>query len=185
MKKIVWFTGFFLVLFVSVRFSFAQEGTASALSTTPVLSKEAADYQLPYPGLLPDSPLYFFKIARDRIISFLISDPLKKAEFNLLQAEKRFSSGIVLVEKGREDLGETALSKSMNYLEEAITKLQAVKKQGQDAHVIVDKMAISIQKQQYIFMKLQQKAPKKTIPVLEELQNRLNGLEKSVKSLKS
>jgi hypothetical protein len=33
-------------------------------STTPI------SYDLPYPGMLPDSPVYFVKVARDRVMRF-------------------------------------------------------------------------------------------------------------------
>ena len=36
-------------------------------------------YNLPYPGLTPDNPLYFIKAVRDRIIDISTRDTLKKA----------------------------------------------------------------------------------------------------------
>src|SRR5260370_38981843 len=78
----------------------------------PVFAKTATDsskmdYQLPYPGILPDNPLYELNALRDRIYGFLISDPLKKSEFDLLQADKRLAVGISLFNKGKKELAET------------------------------------------------------------------------------
>lgn len=99
---------------------FAQEATTSAKN----------NYQLPYPGLLPDNPLYSLKVFRDRIIEFLIADPIKKAEFDLLSADKRLAIGIALFEKGKKDLAETTISKGENYFEDAIINIDKAKKEG-------------------------------------------------------
>ena len=82
---------FFIVLvslFV-VKPSHAQMSSASA---TPTVI-QGITYELAYPGLLPDHPLYFFKVIRDKVVSLLINDPSKRAEFNLLTSDKRFNSG--------------------------------------------------------------------------------------------
>jgi len=88
------------------------------------------NYQLPYPGLLPDNPLYFLKAARDRIIEFLISDPLKKAEFDLLSADKRLAVGVALFDKKKYELSETTISKGENYFEDGIKNLDNAKREG-------------------------------------------------------
>ena len=59
------------------------------------------EYLFPLPGILPDHPLYFPKQVRDGIMDRLIVDPLRKAEFLVLQADKRLNMGKVLVEQGK------------------------------------------------------------------------------------
>ena len=103
-----------------VQTSFAQVSSQSA----------TIDYTLPYPGILPDNPLYFFKVLRDRIVSFLISDPSKKAEFDLLSADKRLSGSIALFDKGEKDLAEQTVSKGENYFEDGIKKLKISEREG-------------------------------------------------------
>lgn len=112
-----------IVLVASLLFvqtSFAQEATESAKN----------EYQLPYPGLLPDNPLYFLKVAKDRIIVFLISDPFRKAQFDFKASDKRFSAGIALFEKGKYELSESTISKGLNYFEEGLENLGLAKKEG-------------------------------------------------------
>ncbi|MBI3576483.1 hypothetical protein HY086_00365, partial [Candidatus Gottesmanbacteria bacterium] len=65
------------------------------------------EYLLPYPGILPDNPLYFLKAARDKIIEFLIADPVRKAEFYILQSDKRLGMTSMLLEKGNTTRAET------------------------------------------------------------------------------
>lgn len=86
------------------------------------------NYELPYPGMLPDNPFYFLKMARDRIIKTLISDPFKKAQFNLLTGQKRMYAGKLLVEKKKHDLALETIEKSNNYLVEAIKDIEEAKK---------------------------------------------------------
>lgn len=88
------------------------------------------EYVLPYPGILPDHPLYFLKQIRDGIMDFLIVDPLRKAEFHLLQADKRLAMGKLLVERGKRALGEATVSEGERYLERAAKDLSAVKAAG-------------------------------------------------------
>lgn len=90
-----------LVLFTGV--SFAQSPTS-------------VNYDLPYPGILPDHPLYKLKVLRDRITLFLIRDTQKKAEHHLLLADKRIQMANILIDKGKVELAkETALKGENEY----------------------------------------------------------------------
>src|SRR5438552_3561844 len=96
---------FFLILtscflLLNPAFARADEMSSSSAEVARV------DYQLAYPGLLPDHPLYFLKAARDKVYAFFISSPVKKAEFDLLQADKRVESSYLLIQKGKVDLAE-------------------------------------------------------------------------------
>lgn len=139
---------FFVVLsfFVFLPSVYAQEELKiDPITPTPVPEVE---YVLPYPGILPDNPLYSLKASRDRIISFFIADPVKKSEFDLLQADKRLQAGIFLLHKNSPDvdLSITTISKGQNYLEEAIgviakIETEAAKKQKKEPHDTPEAMA--------------------------------------------
>ena len=58
-------------------------------------------YELPYAGITPENPLYFFKQLRDNIKEFLTRDFIQKAEFLLLSSDKRAHIAIILAEKGK------------------------------------------------------------------------------------
>lgn len=62
-----------------------------------------SNYALPYPGMLPDHPLFFLKQIRDRVMEQLISDPIKKAEFYLLQADKRLAMALTYNENNKKE----------------------------------------------------------------------------------
>ena len=178
MKKVILFTILIMAVLLVPSYSFAQEedsNPSASPSPIPTLTPKPVDYQLPYPGLLPDSPLYFLKIGRDRIIDFLISDPLKQAEFNLLQSEKRFAAGISLLEKGKQKLSEITISKGENYFAKALQNIETAKSQGINTLSLLEKMYRSVRKQQEIL-----EVQKGMGPLLKRLQ----GFEEKVNKLR-
>lgn len=129
----------------------ATHSTSSGLQPEPSAERQAAaskkpEYQLPYPGLLPDHPLYILKTIRDRIIDFLIADSLKEAEFTLLQADKRLAASIVLVEKGKHELAEDTVSKGENYLARSVESLRKASSEGKDTAALKGKLAAALNK---------------------------------------
>jgi len=93
-----------------------------AFEATP--AAQTVDYYLPYPGLLPDHPLYWLKMVRDRVQLWLITDSLQRAEKLLLYADKRLGAGWALVEGNKPDLGITTITKAEKYLEQAVNLAQ-------------------------------------------------------------
>lgn len=72
-------------------------------------------YQFPWPGILPDSPLYKLKVLRNKIIPRLIISPVKRIEFDLLMADKTLYAGKLLLEKGKVALAAETALKGENY----------------------------------------------------------------------
>jgi hypothetical protein len=135
--------GFSLLIFFS---AFAAKTNAENLSVSSTSAESEINYELPYPGLLPDSPLYFLRIIRDRVVSFLIADPLKKSEFNLLQADKRLNAGIFLFKQGKASLALSTASKAENYFSESLDKIGEAKTQGKDIAGMEQKLTNSLKK---------------------------------------
>lgn len=105
------------------------------------------EYLLPYPGILPDHPLYFLKQIRDGILDRLIMDPLRKAEFHVLQADKRLNMGRMLIENGKGTLAEQVISKGENYLERAVSELSEFKFTGRAVPAsLIDRLMRSTEK---------------------------------------
>lgn len=108
MKKVIFTLIVFVVLITTS--SFAQ---ASSSSPQPA---KTSRYTLPYPGILPDHPLYKLKVLRDKIIPFFISNPETKINFYLELTDKGLAATEALVDKGRIKLAEeTALKAEHNY----------------------------------------------------------------------
>lgn len=107
LRKII-LLGILLLIFSGS--TFAQEKILISTSSASV------KYDLPYPGILPDHPLYKLKVLRDKIITFLINDPTKKAQYHLLLADKRLVMARMLVDIDKIELAkETALKGENEY----------------------------------------------------------------------
>lgn len=115
--------------------------------TIPAPAAKKIEYLLPYPGALPDSPLYMLKTLRDRILDVLIVDPIRKAEFYLLQADKRLNMGIFLVAQNKQVLAEQTISKGEKYMLQTVHGLVAVKTGGKDVPAyLVERVETSLAK---------------------------------------
>ena len=166
-----------LIFLLSFNTSFAKDLMATSSS------KAEINYELPYPGLLPDNPLYFLRIIRDKTINFLIADPLKKAEFNLLQADKRLNAGIYLFNKGKSSLALSTISKAENYFEQAIGKAKEARKEGVAINEIARKLISSSKKHQEVIGVLKEKFPPNFKSSFDLQLQRVNGFIKEAVSL--
>ncbi|HLC94452.1 MAG TPA: DUF5667 domain-containing protein [Patescibacteria group bacterium] len=110
----------------------------SISQTVPVYSQvrieaKKVEYTLPYPGILPDHPLYFLKALRDRIIDITTRDYLKKAQLYVLFSDKRTAMAIGLAKKGKWSQASTTISKGEKYFLKIPTLIETSKKQGVSA----------------------------------------------------
>lgn len=89
-------------------------------------------YYLPYPGVLPDSPLYKLKVARDWVRLWLTFDEVQKAQRELLYADKRINAAKALIEGGKPELGVSTATKAEKYLEKAVDSTLTLQQSGKD-----------------------------------------------------
>ena len=141
-------------------------------------------YDLPYPGILPDNPLYFLKALRDNLLAFFITDPVKKAEYDLLMADKRLASAKSLQDEGKTDLAFTTLSKSGNYFYQAIQQAISAKDQGENADPIISRLIISSEKQQEVIAGMESQTKGASKANLELLQSRAKDFQTTAEALK-
>ncbi|MBI4066464.1 hypothetical protein HY411_01995 [Candidatus Gottesmanbacteria bacterium] len=121
--------------------------TSEPVGKAGITMEKKPEYLLPFPGILPDHPLYFLKQVRDGILDRLIVDPLRKAEFHILQADKRLNMGRMLVEQTKGTLAEMTISKGEKYTERAISGLSAFKSTGRPVPAsIIDRLTRSMEK---------------------------------------
>lgn len=178
-KRIFIFIFILLVSFSFAKTVFAQTDTSSS---SAVKKQETVDYTLPYPGLLPDNPLYFLKSARDKVIEFLISSSQKKAEFFLLSSDKRLNTGYYLIQKNKDDMGVLYISKSNNYMHMAVSQ---AKEAGQNGVDVLSKALISVQKHEEIIKNVETQVDKKNRSKLEEEFKRLEEIMSLIKKKSS
>ncbi len=147
-KKLI--AGFF-ALFLLATPAFAQYDQISIptdeITPSPTSAPKEVNYDLPYPGLLPGNPLYSLKALRDKIEEIAIINPMKKSNFYLLQADKRFAASLKLFGLGKDELAEHTLSKSQNYLEKSLDEAIKAKKQQGTAGDLFSRIRTSAQNQ--------------------------------------
>ncbi|OGH02856.1 MAG: hypothetical protein A2798_00270 [Candidatus Levybacteria bacterium RIFCSPHIGHO2_01_FULL_37_17] len=172
-----------IVLLLVLISSFFSKSLAQTVSTSSALPK--VEYELVYPGLLPDNPLYYLKAIRDNILKFLIRDEMKKAEFDLLQADKRLGAGKALLEKAKDDLAITTLSKSGNYFDDAISNIFKAKKKGENVEQLLDKMITASKKHQFVIREMQSEQKGDTLLNLRFLEARAHDFQERLEIIKS
>lgn len=142
------------------------------------------DYVMPYPGILPDHPLYSVKLVRDRLLDFLIVEPARKAEFYILQADKRLMMGVMLFDKGKGELAETTISKGEKYLLQSVERVVQVKQEGKEFPVyVVERLAKSAAKHEEILEELMGKASGSFAEGLKESAGILEKTQETVATL--
>jgi hypothetical protein len=125
-----------------------------------VTGETTLDYTLPYPGILPDHPLYKIKTFRDKVLDFLIRDPLKRIEFNLLMADKRLNMSMMLVDREKFQLSEETVSKGEKYFTKAVDEYKKAKDEGRlISGELTEKMKKSSEKHVIILLELKDKSP--------------------------
>ncbi len=116
----------FILIAIPAAGYFVMESSGATVDTTD----QKVVYDLPYPGLLSDNPLYFVKIVRDRITEFLTRDNLKKAQLYLLYSDKRAAMALTLSQKGKNSQAVEAMSKAEKYFLKIAPILKEAKTQG-------------------------------------------------------
>lgn len=176
----------FSILFLSLlpSVSFAQDipeeislSPSNVPTPTPTPTIQKVEYTLPYPGLLPDNPLYFLKAGRDRLIEFLISDPAKKAEFYLLSSDKRLNTGYYLILKNKDDMGVLYISKSNNYMSLSLGQAGLAGERGKD---VINTMKTAVKKHQEIIEDVLSQVDKKNRSKLTNEIQRLVKMQKLI-----
>lgn len=110
--------------------SFLKIATVNQAYSPMVLSEKTEtsnpmtiDYNLSFPGKInPDNTLWYAKVIRDKAWYIFTFNREKRQELNLLFADKRLGSAVVLFENNKPDLGLSTLTKAEKYLELSIPK---------------------------------------------------------------
>jgi hypothetical protein len=134
-------------------------------------SEVVIDYQMPNPGsILPDHPAWSIKVLRDKFWLFLTRDSGKKAELNLLFADKRLISSKILFEKNKSDIAFSTLLKAREYFKESLRLEAENRKAGYETSEFATKLANASLKHRRIIDEILLIAPEDAKPKIVELQ---------------
>jgi len=177
----------FIAIYIPLVTAYAQEsktptptdGIIPSAAPTPI------DYQLPYPGMFPDNPLYFLKVFRDNLTSFFLSKPIDKANFELLQSDKNVQASYLLVtqQQGKTLLAFQIFSQAQDDFSQAVIQAKNAKKQGYSTKEFADKLSSANQKHEQILQAIAQAANQTSSPTVQKEHDRAMELAKEIKSL--
>ena len=139
---------------------FAQTVKAQVENSFPTITptpKVAIEYSLPYPGILPNHPLYFLKQARDRILLWLTTEREKKSNVYLLLADKHLVMGGMLYEKGLYDLSVNTLKTGEKYLLDSVLILTDGENADGLSPGLTDKLELAVKKHEEQITTLKEK----------------------------
>jgi hypothetical protein len=139
MRRLIIIIGIFISLTLFYRSSVSALAPKSPLPS-------AVDYSFPYPGILPDHPLYFLKSLRDQILLFVTRNPLKKSNLFLLIADKKLMMGYVFFERGLPEPGAKITVEAEKELLTAGNVLSPLVKSGEFPPGFLDRMELASQK---------------------------------------
>lgn len=175
LRRIAYILSAFLVAFsilitsvlrtASIKYAFALPATPQPTGT-PLSEKPInIDYYLAYPGsILPDSPFWFVKAARDKFWFFITTDSGKKADLALLFADKRLTAGKILFERNKPSLAFPTLTKGEKYLETAVELGKENTKKGMDTAPFWQRLANAALKHRQTIEEILKIAPEDAKP---------------------
>lgn len=166
LKKFIAVTLFgFSVLSLSQAFAASPAKQVMEKTVQPIeVLAEKSHYVLPFPGLLPDHPLYFLKNFRDFLLDKLIVDPIRRSEFYLLQADKKLAMTIAFIEMGNISRAQDVLTKSGKHMEQSVAGLVNLKTQGKGVPgYVIDRITSSLVKHEEVLGEILQKMQGKQI----------------------
>jgi hypothetical protein len=170
------------ILFVSL-WVVTQTDAAEAQPTPTTAASPSAqkiEYYLPYPGILPDSPLFKLKAFRDRIRLEMTFNIEKKAEMELLLADKRLNAAQALIDGGKQALGVTTVTKAEKYLEQSASHALALRASGHDAKSLLGMLGKASAKHLEIIQQLGPKVTPAQLPALNQSMDTAQGVLQSV-----
>lgn len=110
------------------------------MTESVVVVKEEVNYYLPYPGMLPDHPLYWVKMVRDKLREYVLFRLERKVEYWAFLADKRIGAGKVLMEGGKGEKGVVTYRKASGYLKKAVTGVEELVSEGVETGALTNKI---------------------------------------------
>lgn len=162
-----------------------KTATNSSADAQEEVTETKAEYTLPYPGILPDHPLYFLKKLRDQIMERLIADPIRKMEFYMLQADKSINTGVFLAAKQNESLTAEAVLRGKAFVSQAIESASALKAEGKEVPpYLIERFGNALAKYQEVLGQLISTATETQKANLQATSDALGALQESAAKLK-
>ncbi len=157
----------FLIIFFGALVGFSEK-TTTVLAQVEVKG-ESVEYMLPFAGLLPDNPLYYFKEVRDNFWLFFTRDNMKKAEVLILFSDRKTSAAQMLSKKGKWEQGAETMLEAEQDFKRMVDMVILSKNQGVSPEVaFIAQMKQSNRKHREVIEGLLAETPEGSRKQLEE-----------------
>ena len=175
----------FGILFISItqtaQVKYSFNGHSKTDQAKVLGEKELIEYYFPYPGrILPDHPLWSVKAIRDKVWVLVTPKSERKAELNLLFANKRLVSSNILFDEDKPELALSVLTKAEKYLEEALNQEEVARAKGVDTKSFLHELAIASLKHREIIEEIMSIAPDDAKPMIAEVREHSKKIFQSV-----
>lgn len=157
-----------------------MEEAEADVDVSDEIEEQAANYHLPYPGILPDHPLYIVKMLRDRLVEWLTFDSLKKVELFEMYADKRMGAARALIDGGQAELGVETARKAAMYQERAVEKTRELKREGRDVGNVANQIEKATAKHEQVLSTIEQKAANQGEEGLSKVKEKVRENRRSV-----
>lgn len=146
----------------------------------PPVFAQTTDTELPNPGLLPDSPIYFLKPLTEKVRGLFVFGEDSKALYALTLADKRLSEAKTLSDKGKDDLASDTAEQAGIENENAQEHLAKAESEGKDVSAIVEQLAANSTRQQAVLAKVLEKVPEQAkVAIQRAMEMSERGLTKA------
>lgn len=137
----------------------SEDESLLATESGAIAVASSVEYELPYPGLLPNHPLYWLKMVRDRVQLLMTRDPLSRVSLLLLHADKRLGAALELAENGQFDLAEETAMKAEGYLDRGVKEVVDLFQETDEGLLMGRKLELAGRKHLEVLALLQEMLP--------------------------
>lgn len=150
MRRIVLQLSLFALFSLLLRPVAASDSQVYDTLSFPSPKPQEISYILPYPGILPDNPLYPLKMVRDRLLFILTRDPVRRVNLEIHLGDKRLAMGKVLWDRQMYDLGNVTIAKGEVYLLTATKSYETLNKTKSAPPGLIEKLETACNKHEQV-----------------------------------
>lgn len=140
---------------------------AQDISPEPTPMPTIVQYDLAFPGILPDNFLYKLKVLRDKIQLVVTTDPKKRIHLLLQIADKGILASAMLVDKKEWNLAKETVLKAENNM--TLLTPEIFRLDDPIDQKLLKKLQTASQKHQEVLAKLRERAPGDTQTVFSQV----------------
>lgn len=141
------------------------------------------DYQLPYPGLLPDNPLYLVKSLRNSALLLVTTDEYEKAQIMLNLSDKRIAMAKPLADKGKLSMSVESVAEAEDLFEKMLPVVEKIKEEDKKKEFILDIKKANLKHREEMET-LMKELPQGEFEELQKLIEKNIELEKQIAAIK-